>query len=370
MAQRTILLIAGEPSGDMLGAEVMASLTKKEPGIRCVGVGGPAMRKAGLESLGDISAFPGMGIMEIIPALPRLWRMMRRITAWARENQPDACLLIDNQDFSARIATRLTALGIPCFLYAAPKVWAWRPGRVHHLKKLYRHIFCLFPFEVDFFTSHGINASYAGHPVVTRMKKIKARTIDKETKTLALLPGSRTTELTYHWPVFLQTFQRLIKLEPNLVALVAVESAATLCKLKAIVWDDRLTYVVGDTRHSALASCTAALTKSGTNNLELALLGIPAVVAYCMHPITYAIAKRLVKVPFISPPNLVLGNPVYPEYIQQAATPENLTRALLPLLKEEPARKKQYDLLLTLKKKLTFTGKDSTITNIVSVILT
>lgn len=338
-----ILVCAGEVSGDILGAELVVELNRQRKGLRFAGIGGVQMAKAGVEALGDIDQFPGMGLVEVVGAVPRLKKLLDKVVAWAGEHRPAVCVAIDNQEFSRRLAARLAPLGIPVVQYAAPKVWAWRQGRVKGLKKVLAHVLCVFPFEADFFNRHGLPATYIGHPVVERMAKVakpKAKAL-----TLALLPGSRKAELGNHWPVFLETYHRLRKLVPQLHGLVAVESDETLARLKALGWENGLEAVVGEGRHAALAACTAALTKSGTNNLELALLGVPAVVAYRMHWLTAMVARRLVKVPFISPPNLVAGTCVYPEYVQAAVTPQNLARAVYPLLVDASARRHQLDLL-------------------------
>lgn len=346
-----ILICAGEVSGDMLGAELVAELRRQRKGLAFAGVGGARMAKAGVELIGGLDAFPGMGLVEVVGAIPRLKRLLDEVVAWAEEHRPAVCVTIDNQEFSRRLAVRLKKLGIPVVQYAAPKVWAWRQGRVHGLKQLVSHVLCLFPFEADFFKAHGVAATYIGHPVVERMKAVAK---PKGTAMcLALLPGSRRAELGHHWPVFLETYRRLRKLQPQLGGLVAVESTETLGRIKALGWDDGLEAVVGEGRHAALAGCMAALTKSGTNNLELALLGIPAVVAYRMHWLTAMVVRRLVKVPFISPPNLIAGTCVYPEYVQEAVTAENLTRAVYPLLVDAASRKHQLDLLGQVAARLT-----------------
>lgn len=350
MKMNTILICAGEVSGDILGAELVREMQKQRKGLRFAGVGGPAMAAAGVELLGDISAFNGMGLVEVVSSIPRLMRLRGKIVAWAKEYKPAVCVTIDNQEFSKRLADKLAPLGIPCVQYAAPKVWAWRQGRVHGLKQVFRHMLCVFPFEVDFFKRHGLPATYIGHPVAERMLDIK--THGGRAMCVALLPGSRQAELAYHWPVFLATWQRLTKLIPQLGGLVAVESEATLARIKAMGWDDRLQAVVGEKRFAVVAGCKVALTKSGTNNLELALLGVPAVVAYRAHPLTAAIVRRLVKVKFGSPVNLVMDACVYPEYIQEAATPENLGRALYPLLTDAGCEAHQRALLAKVAGKL------------------
>lgn len=358
---RTILIAAGEASGDILGAELMAELKRRDPMLRFAGVGGAKMRGAGLESLGDISLFPGMGLAEVLPAVPRLLALRNRLAAWAETHKPALCLTIDNQEFSARLAAKVAPLGIPCVQYVAPKVWAWRQNRVHKLKRVFKHVLCLFPFEADFFNAHGLPATYIGHPILQRFPETsfaipgaKRPGTQGKRPVLALLPGSRPAELSHHWPLFLQTYQRLRKQTPALTGLVAVPDDTALARLKTLGWDDSLKAATGDARFKALAACTAALTKSGTNNLELALMHIPAVVAYRMNGLTHGILKHLlrVRIPFISPPNLILQKYVYPEFVQDRATPQALAAAVKPLLAATPARAKQMSQLQKVREAL------------------
>lgn len=359
----TILITAGETSGDILGAEIMRELKAKRKDLTFTGIGGPHMLKEGLKPLGSIEVFPGMGIAEILPAIPAILCLLGRLARWSKRHKPDLLLTIDNQDFSARLAKKLSAQGIPCVHYVAPKVWAWRQHRVVKLKSIFSHILCLFPFEVGFFTDHGLEATYIGHPVALRLAALTPEALKLNIKkdTLALLPGSRRAELKHHWPLFLETFRLLRKKSPALKGIVALPDDAAVARCKAIGWAEGISPVVGESRFQVLGSCTAALTKSGTNNLELALLGVPAVVAYRMNNLTYKIVKRLVKVPAISPVNLVANGleaptgdrpHTYPEFIQDAATPAALAKALGPLLEGGKAAEEQRKSLAAVRKKL------------------
>ncbi len=355
----TILITAGETSGDILGAEIMRELKAKRKDLAFAGVGGTHMRKEGLKPLGDMDVFHGMGIVELLPSIPSILRLLGKLARWSKAHKPALLLTIDNQDFSARLAKKISAQGIPCVHYVAPKVWAWRQHRVLKLKHIFSHVLCLFPFEVEFFTDHGLEATYIGHPVALRLAGLTPEVLKLNIKkdTLALLPGSRRAELKHHWPLFLETFRLLRKKAPNLKGIVALPDDAAVARCKAIGWADGISPVVGESRFQVLGSCTAALTKSGTNNLELALLGVPAVVAYRMNNLTYKIVKRLVKVPAISPVNLVAnglekGPYTYPELIQDAATAAKLAAELQPLLDGGKAAEEQRKSLAFIRKKL------------------
>lgn len=371
----TILITAGEPSGDRLGAALMAALKKQRKGLHFIGVGGPLMEAQGLRSAFPLSDIAVMGLAEVVPSIPRILARLNQLTALADREGPALAIVIDAQDFSARLAQKLQNLPlsrrkIPVIHYVAPKVWAWRQGRVKKLRGLYNHLLTILPFEAPFFSKAGIPTTYVGHPALTTLAPYMPTSHQSlvTSHSLALLPGSRKAEFTNHWPLLLATYRRLKQLQPQLTATLAVpdERALALCHQLA-PWEEGegITPVYGEARFKALTHCRAALAKSGTNNLELALLGIPAVICYRMNALSYQLAKWLVKVPYVSLPNLILnpqavgqrphstgagtGAPVYPEFLQKGANPPNLARALYPLLTEEKPRAHQLKLLAQMR---------------------
>lgn len=368
----TILITAGEPSGDRLGAALMAALKKQRKGLHFIGVGGPLMEAQGLHSAFPLSDIAVMGLAEVVPSIPRILARLNQLAALADREGPALAITIDSQEFSYRLAKKLQNLPlsrrkIPVILYTAPKIWAWRQGRVKKLRGVFSHILAKFTFELPFFSGAGIPTTYVGHPALTTLAPYmpeKPEAPKSIALNLALLPGSRKAEFTNHWPLLLATYRRLKQLSPQLTATLAVpdERALALCRQLA-PWEEAegITPVYGEARFQALTQCRAALAKSGTNNLELALLGIPAVICYRMNALSYQLAKWLVKVPYVSLPNLILnpqavghrpqstgagtGAPVYPEFLQKGANPANLARALYPLLTEEKPRQHQLKLL-------------------------
>ncbi len=356
MPTQTLLIIAGEASGDRLGGALMAELKRTHPTLRFLGVGGEHMHDQGLQPVFPMSDLAVMGLFEVIPAIPRILKRLRQLEELVTKEKPDLIITIDSQDFSSRLAKRVRKLGIPHIQYVAPKVWAWRQGRAHKLRELYTHLLTILPFEQGFFQNYGIKTSYVGHPAITMLEPfVKART-EGQKPVLALLPGSRTSELTRHWPIFLQTYRNLRERQPTLSAVLALPNRQTLelCQ-KIAPWEstDLILPVFGEERFHHLATATAALAKSGTNNLEMALLGVPAVVTYKMNPLTYLIARLLVQVPYISLPNLILHNAgkrvAYPEYIQHAASTAKLTEVMGLLLSGTAARDAQIKALEGLK---------------------
>lgn len=354
MPHTTILITAGEASGDRLGAALMAELKKTNKTLRFIGVGGEAMAQQDLVSAFPISDLAVMGLFEVVPAIPRILGRIRQLVQLAESEKPNLIITIDAQDFSSRLAKRLHPLGIPHIHYVAPKVWAWRQGRAAKLKDVYTHLLTILPFEQGFFRKYGMASTYVGHPAVTTLAPYTRQ--PSVQPTLALLPGSRSSELKRHWPVFLQTYRNLKQRQPNLTAVLALpnEKALHTCQTLADWTDaDAIQPVYGEARFAALANATAALTKSGTNNLELALLGVPAIVTYRMNPLTYLLAKWLVKVPYISLPNLILHKAAkrvaYPEFLQRAANPQKLTEVTHLLLTGTAAREAQAKALTKLK---------------------
>lgn len=340
----TILITAAEASGDRLAAPIMEALRKKNPHLRFVGVGGPLMQAQGLHSLFPMEDLAVMGITDVLPALPRLLKRLSELKAYAQKNKPALLLTVDGSTFSAALRKRIHPLGIPCIHYVVPKVWAWRQGRVHRLKKHLTHLLAELPLGIELFQSAGVPTTYIGHPSVQALLALK-KPKPAAPPTLALLPGSRKGELTRHWPLMLATLQRLQNHTPHLHATVILPTAKHAALLQSIapLPQHHCTVVAGENRFAALATCTAALAKSGTVTLELAALQVPTVVLYRMGALTHALAKKLVKVPYISLPNILLKKALFPEFIQSEATPENLEKALRPLLEKAPPKAMEKD---------------------------
>lgn len=341
MGQLTILITACEASGDRLAAPIMAALKQQYPHIHFIGVGGPHMQAQGLTSAFPMADLNVMGFTDVLPALPRILTRLRQLTALAKTQRPALMLTVDGSTFSAALRQRVFPLGIPCVHYVVPKVWAWRQGRVHRLKKSLTHLLAELPLGIELFQNAGVPTTYIGHPSVQALLAMPAPA--QQQFQLAMLPGSRTAELQRHWPTMLATFTRLQQLHPQLTGLVVLPTPAHAAKLHAITAYQHLpiTVVVGEDRFTALQHCRAALAKSGTVTLELAALRVPTIVIYRMGWLTHTIAKLFVKLPFISLPNIILGTCLFPEFIQHAASPENLTRALHPLLQNQSTKRTQ-----------------------------
>ena len=359
----TIMLCAGEPSGDALGGALMAELRALRPGDRLIGGGGPAMRAQGLVSFFDIAEIAVMGIREVLPKARLLFRRMDQVADFAVRTRPDVVVLIDSGDFNHRVARRIRARdpGLKIVKYVSPQVWASRPGRAAKMKDFLDRVLCLLPFEPPFYETYGLPATFVGHPAVERAARmtggaaLRARLgIAPDAKLLCLLPGSRRVEVTHLLPVFRAAIAALAPAVPGLrVVLPTVPLVEPLVRAGLAGFPVPVDLLTTEAdRYAAFDAADAALAASGTVTTELAVAGVPMVVAYKVGWLTAAIWTRLVKVAHITIANLVLGRRAIPEFVQDAATPQALAAALTPLLTDPAAIEAQKTALAEAVRKL------------------
>ena len=328
-----IWLLAGEASGDVLGARLMAALRRARPGLRFAGVGGPRMEAAGLESLFPLRDLAVMGLAEILPRVRLLRRRLDQAVRDIGARRPDLVLTIDSPGFSLRLLRRVAPLGIRRVHYVAPQAWAWRESRVRRFPGLWERLLCLLPFEVAFYRRHGIETAFVGHPVLESGAdggdgaRFRSRHgIAPEAPVLVLMPGSRRTEAPRLLPVFGRMLALLRERMPDLVAVVpASHVVRAQVEAAARSWPVRPVIVTTiEDKHDAYAAAAAALTKSGTSTLELALAGVPMAVTYRVNPLTALLARRLIRVPHVAMVNLLAGREIVPELLQERCTPRGL----------------------------------------------
>lgn len=357
---KTVMIVCGEESGDLLGAALMQELRQHLPGVRFVGVGGQAMANQGFQSAIPLEEVAMMGLFEVLPHIPAFIARIRKLAQLAKDEQVDAVVTIDSFDFSSRVAKKIKKqMDVPCIHWVSPKVWAWRPGRVKKMAQYLDHVLALFPFEPKAYEKSGLQCTFVGHPVVERMAKfgVKADGLSVPPR-LAVLPGSRGSELKRIAPLFADTIKLLQQKLPDLEIVMPVAELFKPEQLLAYFRDiPHLKLVQGREKFEILKECDAALCKSGTSNLELACLGLPHVVSYRLANWTYKILKRMVKVSYISPVNLVADAPVVPEFIQEKAYPSALANALLPLLANTNIRQVQRRGLAEVRGALATPGK-------------
>ncbi|MDP6706130.1 MAG: lipid-A-disaccharide synthase [Alphaproteobacteria bacterium] len=331
------MLVAGEPSGDLLGARLMSALGERTHGrARFFGVGGEAMSAQGLESLFPMSELSVMGLAEVLPRVPRLFRRLRETQAAALAAGPDALVTIDSPGFNFRLAKRLRGHGIPLVHYVAPSVWAWRPGRARKVAGFLDHLLALLPFEPPYFERHGLACSFVGHPAVEggvgagEGERFRQGHQVGAAPLVLLLPGSRMMEVGRHLPIFEATLARLRRGQPDLVAALPAAPAVAGAVLTGVGrWPGRNLVVVGEAeKFDAFAAADAALAVSGTVTLELALAATPTVVAYRGNLLSAAIARRLLRIEHVSLANILLGRELQPEFLQENCQADGLAAAL------------------------------------------
>lgn len=349
----TVMLVAGEPSGDQLGAQLMAALKALDGArIHIVGAGGPAMIAQGLEPLFTIDATSVMGLREAVPRLPAILRRVHEASDFALKSRPDALVIIDSPDFTHRIAQRLKRFdrSIPVINYAPPQVWASRSYRAKKMARYVDAVINFFPFESEFFRRHGIPAYCTGYPVVERANRIRggaafrtAYGIDAGARVLAVLPGSRRNEIRFILPAFRRAVEILAREIPGLVSVIpTVGHVAGLVRSAAADWPTPVRVIEDDNeKFAAMDAADAGLAASGTVTTELALARKPMVVGYKMGWLTYLLARQFMHVSYIVLINLVLQRQAVPEFMQSACTPEALAHALKPLLADQQARERQ-----------------------------
>lgn len=325
-----VLVSAGEPSGDAHAGAVVRELRRLAPDTAVDAVGGDALRSAGARLIEHSDALSAFGTAEAVGSLPRHLHLLRRLDRALARGSYDVAVLVDYPGFHLRVARRAAVHSVPVLYYVAPQLWAWGAWRTRQLRSSVRHVALILPFEESFFRAHSVPCSFVGHPLLDRPappQRDEARRrigVTGDVPVLAVLPGSRPAERRRHWEVFATAAERLWRERPELRVVVAGRPSDLPGDPSRFLWCNDAP--------AALAAADAALCKSGTSTLEAALAGTPMVVAYRVHPVTWAAARRLVSVPHVSLVNLIAGSRVVPELLQADATPDRLVRALLPLL--------------------------------------
>ncbi|KSW23346.1 lipid-A-disaccharide synthase [Pseudomonas citronellolis] len=346
-----VALVAGEASGDILGAGLMQALRERHPEVEFIGVGGARMQAQGLVSEFPMERLAVMGLVEVLGRLRELLRRRKDLVRNLILARPDVFIGIDAPDFNLGLELQLRRAGIRTVHYVSPSVWAWRQKRVLKIKQACDLMLALFPFEAKFYEEHGVPVRFVGHPLANTIPLEADRAAAREqlglpadAQVVALLPGSRGGEVGKLGALFLDTAERLLQQRPGLRFVLPCASPERRAQLEQMLQGRQLPLQLLDGQsHEALAACDAVLIASGTATLEALLYKRPMVVAYKVAPLTYAILKRLVKSPYISLPNLLAGRLLAPELIQDAATPEALAQHLLPLLDDGSAQTESFD---------------------------
>ncbi|KMV73929.1 lipid-A-disaccharide synthase [Rosenbergiella epipactidis] len=362
MRPLTVALIAGETSGDILGAGLIRSLKQKNPNIRFVGVAGPLMQAEGCEAWYEMEELAVMGIVEVLGRLRRLLHIRRELTERLTTLKPDVFVGIDAPDFNIPLEGKLKRAGIPTIHYVSPSVWAWRQKRVFKIGRNTDLVLAFLPFEKAFYDRFDVPCQFIGHKmaddIALHPDKLAARqTLDipPQARCLALLPGSRSSEVDMLSADFLRAAVLLRERYPDLEIIVPAANAHRAEQFLAIKQEIAPTLslhlVEGKAREVMIAS-DAAILASGTAALECMLAKCPMVVGYRMKPFTFWLAKRLVKTQWVSLPNLLAGRELVKELLQEECTPQRLAAALEPLLHESPERQELLTTFQTLHQQI------------------
>jgi lipid-A-disaccharide synthase len=339
-----IMIVTGEASGDLHGANLLREMRMRVPDLQACGMGGTELARLGMEILYDAAKVSVVGIFEVLAHLGDILAAQRVLRRRMERDRPDLLILIDLPDFNLPLAKKAKRLGIPVFYYISPQVWAWRSGRVRLIRQWVDKIGVILPFEEEFFRRHGVKAYYVGHPlldtVMTTMDRdefCRRHGIDPQRRLIGLLPGSRKREIASLLPVYLES-ARLIQCQ-------LAERPVFLLPLAPTVSDEDLQaagveqakaeldlYIIRENRYDMMAACTAVMAASGTVTLELAILRVPMVVTYKLSPLTYQLARLLVKLDYFSLPNLIVGERAVPELLQGDVTAERLAQEVADLL--------------------------------------
>ncbi|MFV0476393.1 MAG: lipid-A-disaccharide synthase [Parahaliea sp.] len=334
-------ILAGEASGDILGARILAALKSRYPDLEVEGIGGPLMEAQGLQSMFPMERLSVMGLIEPLKRLPELLAIRSAVFRHFRDHPPDLFLGIDSPDFNLCLERKLRNCGVRTAHLVSPSVWAWRAGRIKGIAKSVDRMLCLFPFELDIYRQWDVPADFVGHPLADEIPQqvdtLAARAalgVVADGPVLALLPGSRGGEVSQLAPLFLETARQLNRQLSGFHCLLPAANAAREAQLKELLQefeDVPLTLVSGRSRE-VMAAADVVLLASGTATLEAMLLKRPMVVAYRLGAITWALVSGLIKTPWAALPNILAGRVLVPELIQNDANVEQLQAALLPLL--------------------------------------
>ena len=348
-APLTIGVVAGEASGDLLGSHLIKAIRARLPRCRFTGIGGPRMEAAGMEVLYPMEKLAVRGYVEVLRHYREISGIRRRLAAHFLAQPPALFVGVDAPDFNLDLEVKLKAAGIPTAHFVSPSIWAWRAGRIAKIRRAVSRMLVIFPFERDIYERAGVPVTYVGHPLAETLAPLRDRAAAREqlripaaAKVIALLPGSRMSELQQLAGLFIDTAKQIAAAVPEAQFLVPLVNRATRDQFEAARYGHaaeelNMTLLFGHA-HEAMAAADLVLAASGTATLEAALIGRPVVIAYRMSPVTWWIMSSYRHMPYVGLPNIIAGEFVVPEFLQDEATADNLSQAVLNLLFDATVR--------------------------------
>jgi lipid-A-disaccharide synthase len=343
-----LAMVAGETSGDLLGSLLLKGMQRRWPQVQAGGIGGPHLMQQGFQAWWPSERLAVRGYVEVLRHYRGISRIRDALAERLLAQPPRAFIGIDAPDFNLGLEERLKRAGIPCIHFVCPSIWAWRGGRVKRIARSVDHVLCLFPFEPELLQAHGVSATYVGHPLADviplepdRLAARRSLGLPEEATVVALLPGSRRSEIQYIAPALLQAARLLQQSVPGIRFVLPVAPGLdSLLRPMASAHGPQDLQMLPGQSHEALAACDLTLIASGTATLEAALFKRPMVIAYRMHPLSWQLMKRMAYQPWVGLPNILCRDFVVPELIQEACTPERLAQEALHWL-DQPARRDQ-----------------------------
>ena len=332
------LIVAGEASSEMYGAEVALALRRRFPGAHLFGLGGDRMREAGVELVSDISRTAVVGPFEAIAHFGAFYSVFRKLADRIEDDPPDAALLIDFPDFNLRLASRLKAAGVTVVYYIGPQIWAWRPGRVRRIREVVDKMLVILPFEEEIYRRAGVDVEFVGHPLLDMVRPRMSKSVfltkyrlSATAPMVAILPGSRRKELRYVLPTICLAVDRILERKPETQFVLPVASGLSTDYVKSYLGGRPICLVTQDT-YDAIHYSGAAIVASGTATLETALLGTPEVIVYRIGRATWFLGRFLLKIRMFGLVNIILGEEAVPELYQDRMTPDSVAGAALKLM--------------------------------------
>ena len=355
-----IMISVGEASGDLHGASVALALKNLQPDIELFGMGGQAMKAAGVEIVYDIADLGVIGFVEVIKNLPRLFALRDTLGELMETQRPDALVIIDYHGFNIRLAKIAKRLGIPVLYYICPKVWAWGRGRAKEVAETVEKVAAIFPFEVDIYSAAGANVTFVGNPLLDIVKTTMTKTVAYEyfgaiagQPLVVLLPGSRKQEIVNLLPVMLEAAVKIRETVPNCQFFLPVASTISREMVQDIISKYNITVNLTEKNtYDLMNIADMGIAASGTVTLEAAILKLPTVVIYKLATLTYLIGKMIIQIPYISLPNIIAGKKIVPELVQYAVTAENIAAETVPILTDPHVRTKMLRDLAEMCQKL------------------